>query len=73
MKKFLKKLQKIPKTDLIIGGLFIIVSIGSIIAFKWKSLIVIPILMLLVIIYFNVDNIMLFIKKRLIFSFVIKD
>lgn len=61
MKKIIKKLSVL---DIIVGILFIVVSILSIIQFGLIGLLAIPILLLLIIIYYNSNKISSFILKK---------
>jgi len=67
--KVLNYLKKLSIFDIIISILFIIINILSIILFKWIGLLSLPILTLLILIYFNPDKIVILfknIKKKLI-------
>ena len=61
MKKFLKKLDKL---EIIMGLLFLVISIISIINFGLVGALIIPILIILIIIYYNSDNIVKQLNKK---------
>lgn len=61
--KILDCLKKFTIFDIIISILFIIINVLSIILFKWIGLIVLPVLSLLIFIYFNPDKILILFKN----------
>ena len=61
MKNFLKKLDKL---EIIMGLLFLVISIISIINFGLVGALIIPILIILIIIYYNSDNIVKQLNKK---------
>ena len=61
--KILDYLKKFTIFDIIISILFIIINVLSIILFKWIGLLVLPVLTLLIAIYFNPDKIIILFKN----------
>lgn len=59
----MKILKKLSVFDIIIGILFIVITFLSIMLFKWLGLLAIPILILLIFIYYNSDKIAILIKN----------
>jgi len=61
--RFLDYLKKFTVFDIIISILFIVINVLSIILFKWTGLLMLPILTLLILIYFNPDKIVILFKN----------
>ena len=61
--KFLNYLKKFTVFDIIISVLFVVINVLSIILFKWIGLIMLPILSLLIFIYFNSNKLVLLFKN----------
>jgi len=59
----MKLLKKITIFDIIIGILFIVINTLSILLFKWLGLLMLPILTILIFIYFNSNKIVLLVKN----------
>ena len=59
----MKILKKLSVFDIIIGILFIVITFLSIMLFKWLGLLAIPILILLIFIYYNSDKIAILIRN----------
>ena len=59
----MKILKKLSVFDIIIGILFIVITFLSIMLFKWLGLLAIPILILLIFIYYNSDKVAILIKN----------
>ena len=59
----MKILKKLSVFDIIIGILFIVITFLSIMLFKWLGLLAIPILILMIYIYYNSDKIAILIRN----------
>ena len=59
----MKILKKLSVFDIIIGILFIVITFLSIMLFKWLGLLAIPILILMIYIYYDSDKIAILIRN----------
>jgi len=61
--RILDYLKKFTIFDIIICILFIIINVLSIILFKWIGLLMLPVLTLLILIYFNPNKVVILFKN----------